>query len=300
MPVPDVPFFYIYGEPPRPIDLRFVHVERVRDRAAIHHGHVQPHRHAHLHQLSFWSGGDGRYSIEGEARALSRHALTLMPAGTVHGFDIADASDAIVVSMSDDFKRECLAGTSDPVAAMFDRAALLPIEGEAVVQLSRLFAAIAQEYRFTSRFQGDAIVAYVRLVLVIAARLSQPVPAQGGVRGDLLARFLAAVDLHYKDRWTVEDYVAALGSTPYLLNMATRSRLGQPASQIIVERTIIEAKRLLLYTALGVAEVAFALGHSDPAHFGRMFRRAVGLSPASWRHSHIDDRTAALPDQSQP
>ncbi|EJL35973.1 AraC-like regulator, partial [Caulobacter sp. AP07] len=113
----DVPFFDIYGEAPRAVDLRFVHVERMRDRVDVHHGQVRPHRHAHLHQISLWSHGSGRYRFEQDEVDLPAAALTLMPAGVVHGFEVEARTDAIVISLSDGFRADCLRDVAEPVAA---------------------------------------------------------------------------------------------------------------------------------------------------------------------------------------
>jgi AraC family transcriptional activator of pobA len=52
---------------------------------------------------------------------------------------------------------------------------------------------------------------------------------------------------------------------------------------VIHERVKVEAKRLLLYTMLNVAEAAATLGYDHSAHSSRMFRQATGFAPAEWR-----------------
>ncbi len=48
-------------------------------------------------------------------------------------------------------------------------------------------------------------------------------------------------------------------------------------------RTALEAKRRLAWTAMGVAEIGWSLGFSDPAYFSRFFARETGLSPSAFR-----------------
>ena len=54
-------------------------------------------------------------------------------------------------------------------------------------------------------------------------------------------------------------------------------------SSLIRDRSIHEAKRLLAYTALTVAEVGYELGYLDPAYFTRVFRMATGQTPKAFR-----------------
>jgi AraC family transcriptional activator of pobA len=294
----DAPLFFIYGEHSRDVDPRFVHVERVSDRRFLHFGHVHQHRHPHLHQLSFWFEADGTYLAGSEAHVLAGECLSWMPAGVVHGFDIAGRCDAIVVSMSADFVGECLRAKENDVLRAALRQPLLARLGEDHAEgLRRDFQEVEREYKFPSWAQSYAIEAHVRLILVTAARFAQssdPLKPRTAAQ-PLLGRFLALLEEKFRDHWTIDAYAAGLAATPYLLNRATREGLGMLASEVVRRRVLQEAQRLLLYTMLGVAEVGYALGFEDAAHFGRVFRQAIGEPPARWRarqRAKLGDRTS--------
>lgn len=46
---------------------------------------------------------------------------------------------------------------------------------------------------------------------------------------------------------------------------------------------LTEARRLLAFTLLPVAEIGYRLGFPDPAYFSRRFRAATGESPSVYR-----------------
>lgn len=46
---------------------------------------------------------------------------------------------------------------------------------------------------------------------------------------------------------------------------------------------IVQAKRLLANPAISVADVASAVGYSDPSYFTRVFRKQEGISPSEFR-----------------
>jgi AraC family transcriptional activator of pobA len=98
-----------------------------------------------------------------------------------------------------------------------------------------------------------------------------------------LLRFQALVDLHFIDHWMVSDYAKGLAISPTHLSRMTRAATGRPASGLIEERLIREARRNLVYTNLTVSRIAYALGFEDPAYFSRVFTRATGLSPKAFR-----------------
>ena len=56
--------------------------------------------------------------------------------------------------------------------------------------------------------------------------------------------------------------------------------------ELIEDKLLSEAKMLLLTTGLNMKQIAFQLGFSDPAYFGRFFKRHTGFSPAHYRVDH--------------
>jgi len=109
-------------------------------------------------------------------------------------------------------------------------------------------------------------------------RRSRPRP-----RPELLARFETLIEARFATHQPVADYAAALGVGPTHLSRVCRAATGRPASALIQDRLIREARRNLVYTNLSVSAIAYALGFSDPAYFSRVFTRATGLSPRAFR-----------------
>jgi AraC-like DNA-binding protein len=68
------------------------------------------------------------------------------------------------------------------------------------------------------------------------------------------------------------------------------STLGQKAHDLIADRLLLEAKKLLRYTDLSIAEVADYLGFEEPTHFGRFFKRKFALTPLEYRRHPVVDQ----------
>ncbi len=73
------------------------------------------------------------------------------------------------------------------------------------------------------------------------------------------------------------------------LHTTPRTLIRRLKRQATSYRALLEAEQLecadtlLKQAALSVADVAERLGYSDPANFGRAFRKLTGVSPAAWR-----------------
>ncbi len=287
MTAPLPPSYFIYGESSRPVELGYLHVERVSDRQQLHRGKVERHRHPHLHQLSLWHGNGGEYHVEGETHALTRDTLTWMPMGVIHGFDIAEESDAIVISISDTFLRAQLSQVSfGGHEQLVHDPAVIALDPSDAGQFRHYFESAAREYAFPGMFQETALGALTQLALVSLVRVaqgrerSQRIPVRAT---PLFEQFLALVAQHFAERWGIEHYAGRLATTPYKLNQVCLAATGLRPSDLIRKHVVQEAKRLLLFTALDAAQVGFSVGYEDAAHFGRMFSRATGLSPGAWR-----------------
>ena len=59
--------------------------------------------------------------------------------------------------------------------------------------------------------------------------------------------------------------------------------MGIPPGKLIHERLLLEAKRLLRYSDLPVADIADQLNFEDPSYFSRFFKKHTGFSPSEFR-----------------
>jgi AraC family transcriptional activator of pobA len=290
-----IPAYSLFGQAAELVEPRFCHVERIGDRWRLHAGQVEEHAHPHLHQITLWVAGRGLYIADDHKKEIAPGTVCWMPAGTVHGFRAEPGSEAIVLSMSEDFAREQLGGLAGMVGLRPLRSSLIAQTAEDVGDWQRaLFLRMEHEYRAGGPGQVEAIGALARLALTEMLRQDRRESAEsqgGGVEPPLLVRFMALVEARFGERPGIDALAGELGTTPYLLNRACRTGLGLRASEVVRRRQVQEAKRLLLFTALGIGEVAEMLGHADPAHFARSFRAMTGQSPRAWREQRIGGGT---------
>lgn len=99
----------------------------------------------------------------------------------------------------------------------------------------------------------------------------------------------------------VKEFIdASLNATIRLNDCASRARLsasyfshafkttfGTTVSQYIRRRRVERAQRLMLLSAEPLAQIAISCGFADQAHYCRVFRDVVGLSPNAWRRRNM-------------
>ncbi|MET0467042.1 MAG: helix-turn-helix domain-containing protein [Chitinophagaceae bacterium] len=109
---------------------------------------------------------------------------------------------------------------------------------------------------------------------------------------DFFRKFTMLVDAHYKEKHTVADYADVLAMAPKTVtHKFKRLNLPQP-NEIIKNRIVLEAKRLLVHTAMTAKEIAHSLGYEDPAYFSRRFMVKTGESPSGFRNKFLESGKA--------
>lgn len=103
----------------------------------------------------------------------------------------------------------------------------------------------------------------------------------------LLNKFMQLINNHYIDKRTVKEYADLLSITPNHLSQSIKMVSGKNALSFIADRLSQEAKSLMLYTDFDVSEISYQLGFSDPANFGKFFKKEVGISPLEFKKSRV-------------
>jgi len=104
-------------------------------------------------------------------------------------------------------------------------------------------------------------------------------PASTGDR-KLLFRFQQALEVQFCTNHQVSKYAAELGTTEKKLSLITKQFLGLSPLQVIHNRLLLEAKRLLLFEDTSHKEIAFQLGFDSPASFSLFVKNKAGITPS--------------------
>ena len=78
-------------------------------------------------------------------------------------------------------------------------------------------------------------------------------------------------------------YADKLAVPQGVLSRALTEVTGRGTKELITDRRMLEAARLLRFTNLTVGEVAFRAGYHDQLYFSRAFKRHYGEPPMAYR-----------------
>lgn len=99
----------------------------------------------------------------------------------------------------------------------------------------------------------------------------------------LFQKFIQLVNNFYMEKRTIEEYAAILNITPNHLSQSVKSATDKNALTYINERLLTEAKSIIQFTNFDIAEIAYQLNFSDPANFGKFFKKHTNITPLEFR-----------------
>lgn len=102
--------------------------------------------------------------------------------------------------------------------------------------------------------------------------------------------FRAAVEREFRRWHQVRTYAEHLGYSPKSLDRSCRAATAMTAKRVIVERILLEAKRLLAHSEFPVASISHQLGFDEATNFVKYIKRETGTTPNQLR-AHLRSNT---------
>lgn len=100
---------------------------------------------------------------------------------------------------------------------------------------------------------------------------------------DYVMLFKDILENQFHNQKLVNNYARQLSVTEKRLNQATSKILDKSPKQMIDERVMLEAKRLLAHTNESVKEIGYNLGFDEPTNFIKYFRKHSNSTPVEFR-----------------
>lgn len=99
----------------------------------------------------------------------------------------------------------------------------------------------------------------------------------------LVERYKEALSQFIYKKQKVSEYAEYLNVTPNHLNKCVKSITMKSSQDLLNEMMIMEAKSLLKYSNLHIAEIAIKLGNQTPSNFARFFKSKTGMMPKAYK-----------------
>ncbi len=98
-------------------------------------------------------------------------------------------------------------------------------------------------------------------------------------------RFARQLEADFASHHDAAHYADALGVPGPVLSRTLSSLTGQSTKELVTDRVMREARRLLRYSDLTIGEISYRVGFHDQLYFSRAFKRHAGRPPQAYREA---------------
>jgi AraC family transcriptional activator of pobA len=268
--------------------LEVVLLEDARYGADSDCGPRRPHRHDY-HELVWTRCGTGRHLIDGEVSVVEPNTITLIGRGQVHVFERASGLYGAIVRFGDELLHGDPATGANPAWLVGSRA--VQTVGVSAGEVGRLEAAIdllaAETRRPPDSRSVDLQRHFLSALLLWVERWYEAtrVEQRGADDPDLqlYRRFSEVLEREYARHHGAPHYAEALAVPQAALSRALVNVTGRTTKELITDRRMLEAARLLRFSDMSVGELAYRAGYGDQLYFSRAFKRKFGEAPSAYR-----------------
>jgi len=247
----------------------------------------EPHRHDY-HELIWARTGEGHHLLDGRKVEVEPRTITLIGRGQVHVVERARGITGSAVRFSDELLHDAPSSRTDPswlLAGSGGRVVHVP--EDAIPAVEATIASLAAESDTVDECTGDLERHLLSVLLLWIERWYDAdragCPDTDDEALQLYRRFARVLERDHATHHDVAHYADALAVPPAALSQALVQVTGRSTKELITDRVMVEAARLLRYTERTMGEIAFLTGFSDPLYFSRAFKRHQGVAPSAYR-----------------
>ena len=132
----------------------------------------------------------------------------------------------------------------------------------------------------------------VMLLLEREKNKQGPVINKKGAEMNYTFLFKELLESDFRRSKKVYEYATRLNISEKKLGHSTAKILGKSPKELIDERVLLEAKRLLIHGSISVKEIGFQLGFEEPTNFIKYFHKHAGNTPAEFRQKHLSHHSS--------
>jgi AraC-like DNA-binding protein len=247
----------------------------------------KPHRHDY-HELIWMRAGKALHLVDGQRVSIEPGTISLIARGQVHVFERARGLTGVVVRFGDElvYDGPTARARQAPLLATWSERTVRVPESEAdrvEAVLDMLSAEVARQPDARSIDLQRHLLSSL-LLWVERWHEDEHSEVQGiDAATQLQRRFAQELERDFAGHHDTGHYADALGVPQAALSRALSEVTGHTTKELITDRVMLEAARLLRFTDRSVNEIAHEVGFDDQLYFSRAFKRQRGEAPTAYR-----------------
>ncbi len=266
------------------------HLEKhlVRNKNIIH----KAHKHDFFLCVLFTSG-TGSHNIDFNVYDIKAGSLFFLKPGQTHSWEFTSQPKGFIFFHTEDFY-DCHFSNHNlsqyPFYFSHTNPPFLNVKQAALADISQQFKAINTEHGKEGAFKNQKIASLITALYIDISRLytdySEFKMVSSVTALDIIEKLEQSIERYYRTHKSASFYASKLNISPKHLNRVTRATINKTTTEVIAERVILEAKRLIVHTFSSLNDIAISLGFEDYAYFSKVFKQKTNSTPIDFRKRH--------------
>jgi AraC-like DNA-binding protein len=258
-----------------------------------HHSIIGPHKHD-FYLTVFFTKGTGTHEIDFSSYPIKPGSVFLLNPGQTHNWELSDDIDGYVFFHSKSFYDMAFNGRSVnnfPFFYSTQNSPSIYLTESCTNIMTSLFKSIVEEYQVFSLLKRQKITSLIDILYIELSRLSVDENLSENKKTNSYSikfrELEQLIEKGYKTEKSPQYYASELNISPKHLNRITKEMVGKTTSDLITERVLLEAKRMLIYAKQSFTEIADELGYEDYSYFSRIFKNKTSENPSAFQTRYI-------------
>ncbi|MES2512550.1 MAG: helix-turn-helix domain-containing protein [Bacteroidota bacterium] len=254
-----------------------------------HHFATAPHKHDFYLTVLF-TKGNGTHEIDFNTYEIKPGLVFTMLPGQMHNWKTSLDIDGYVFFHTKSFYDSGFnkTGVNDfPFFQSLQNPPFIELEKSSVKKLEPLFRELVVEHEEKHYLKLEKIHTLVNLIYVELSRLYSVNISVHNQNYLAKVRILENfIDKNFKTKKYPHEYANLMNLSEKHLNRMSKVCLNKTTTELIAERIILEAKRLLTHSKQTISEVANELGYQNNSYFSRFFKKHAKETPVQFLNKH--------------
>lgn len=251
------------------------------------------HKHSFYH-LVYFTKGKGVHTIDFTNYAIEEGCIYFMIPGQVHHWKFEeDEVEGYVINFSDIFFDQIFLSSfvidQFTFFNVFSDLQMLKLSENIRPRIVEIFEIILKEMGKSDEYTMMMIAAEMLRLFILVSRelpVKATILSNGNRSSVFLKQFFNLIEDNFKELRLPKDYASLLYVTSNHLNFVCKDNLNRSAGEIIRNRILLEAKRMLVNYDLSVANIAMELSFFDTSYFIKFFKKYTGYTPDTFRKQY--------------
>lgn len=261
-------------------------------------GSMPPHTHE-FYQIIWFRRVYGSHRVDFVDYPVTDNTIFFIAPGQIHAFDGNEQCEGGIILFNASFLTDEESSESIflkyNVFNAYDTLPYYQVTEEEAGRLMLLVSEMNREYSLAGAFAHKDYMQYlVRMFLIRAQRCGErkeiPPLYVSSVANRTFVHFRQLLEQNFHSVRTVQEYADMLNVSSHTLTKYVNQSTHRSPLQIINDRIVLEAKRLLHHSPMSIKEICYQLGFEDPSYFAKFFKRLTGRMPGQFRSGEQEKR----------